>query len=432
MRVTLLPRKVAAQVITGSLATLSWAAGFTIVLLTIPVLLDTLVRKGLADAIPVPLLLLLALMGAIGVCLRWMTAPVVLGYLVVGSVIALAYEVTLIRADVGLLEHELFVVNRPTLALVAIGVASTTVIGGIMWCLFGYAAAVAVAAVSSSLTSTPFQPGWGPSMVLALALMMNLTLFAIQARQRRRFPRYEELEGATRRLAASADLARRTTAVVHDTVLNDLAVVMNSPDTLDTRVRRALREDLDTLEGGAWMRATESVPVHDEEQARIRNEMARLASDFRWRGLTVNVTGVGPGVYIYGEGAGEALVGALRAALENVLKHSGTSSADVEIIYSDTEVTFMVVRPGGGLRRRGRRSEPPRHPRLDPGADGGCRRPGADLVVAGHGDDRADRGAGLRRARAGRTLRSSEGRLCRPRRIGRCRRCATRPATSTR
>jgi hypothetical protein len=349
MRVTLLPREVAARVITGSLATLAWAAGLTVVVLTIPVLIDTLVRKGLADAIPVPLLLLVALLAAIGVCLWRTTAPVVLGYLVVASVIAVAYEVSLITTEPSLLENELFLVNRPTLALVAIGVASTTVVGGIIWCLFGYAAAIAVAALSAALTGTDFRPGFGPTMVLALAVVMNLTLFAIQARQRRKFPRFEELEDATRRLAASADLARRTTAVVHDTVLNDLAVVMNSPDALDARVRQALVDDLDTLEGGAWMRTTESVPVHDEEQARIRNEISRVASDFRWRGLEVNVTGAGTGVYVFGEGAGEALVGALRATLENVLKHSGTTTADVEIIYSDTEVTFMISDQGVGF-----------------------------------------------------------------------------------
>ena len=186
-------------------------------------------------------------------------------------------------------------------------------------------------------------------MVLALALTMNLTLFAIQAGQRRKLPHFEELEQATRRLAASADLARRATAIVHDTVLNDLAVVMNSPDVLDARVRQALRDDLDTLEGGAWMRATERVPVHDEEQARIRNEISKLASDFRWRGLAVNVTGAGPGIYVFADGAGDALVGALRATLENVLRHSGTTTADVEIMYSDDEVTFMISDQGAGF-----------------------------------------------------------------------------------
>ena len=138
-------------------------------------------------------------------------------------------------------------------------------------------------------------------------------------------------------------------AVVHDTVLNDLTVVMNAPDALDERTRSRLVEDLDTLEGGEWMRATARVAVPTEEQARIRNELARVASDFRWQGLTVNVTGVTNGVYLFAPGAGDALVAAVRAAFENVLKHSGTNAADVEIVYSADEVTFMISDQGRGF-----------------------------------------------------------------------------------
>src|SRR5690606_38957431 len=233
----------------------------------------------------------------------------VIAYLVIASAAALVYEVVLIQAKPGLFEHELFLVNRPTLALVTIGVASSSALGGIAWCLLGYGAAGVVAVAAAVITGTEVRPGLGPTMVLLLAVLLYLTLFTIQARQRRKLPRFEELERATRRRAASADLARRTTAVVHDTVLNDLAVVMNAPDTLDAATRERLRADLDTLEGGEWMHTTSQVAVPDEAQAATRNELARLASEFRWRGLTVNVTGVTSGVYIYEPVAGEALVG---------------------------------------------------------------------------------------------------------------------------
>ncbi|MFT4285163.1 MAG: hypothetical protein QM598_10060 [Protaetiibacter sp.] len=349
MRVTLLPREAAARVITGAVATLAWSAGLTVIVLAIPVLIETLVNYGYADAMPLPLAMLVLILVGIGVCLRWMTPPVVLGYLAVASVATVVYEVTLIAADPALLEHELYLVNRPTLALVAIGVASSTAIGGIAWCVLGFATATAASVAVALLTGTAFRPGLGPAMVLVVAVVLYLTLFTIQARQRRRIPRFEELEDATRRRAASADLVRRTTAVVHDTVLNDLTVVMNAPDVLDDRIRDQLREDLDTLEGGAWMRTTRTVAVPDESQAMLRNELARIASEFRWRGLTVNVTGVTSGVYIFDPVAGEALLGALRATFENVLRHSGATTANVELVYSDAEVTFMVSDEGVGF-----------------------------------------------------------------------------------
>jgi signal transduction histidine kinase len=349
MRVTLLPRDAAARVITGAIAYLAWFAGATIIVLAVPVLVETLVRQHAEELIPLPLALLLIIFAAIGTAISRMTPAVVVGYLVIASTAALVYEVVLIEAEPGLLDHELFLVNRPTLALVAIGVASSSALGGIAWCLIGYGAAGLVTVGAAFLTGTPVRPGLGPTMVLLLAVLMYLTLFAIQARQRRKLPRFEELELATRRRAASANLARRTTAVVHDTVLNDLSVVMNAPDTLDAHTRERLRSDIATLEGGEWMHTTSEVAVPDEAQAATRNELARLASEFRWRGLTVNVTGVTSGVYIYEPRAGEALVGALRATFENVLRHSGGSTANVEIMYTDTDVTFMVSDEGEGF-----------------------------------------------------------------------------------
>lgn len=349
MRVTLLPREAAARVITGSIATLSWSSGATIIILAIPVLIDTLVRRGLAAAIPLPLGTLLVILAAIAIALWRTTPPVAAAYLVLAGVAAVVYEVALLSADPTLLDHERYLVNRPTVALVAIGVSASTALGGIVWCLVGYATACAVAGTTALLTGTAFDPGLGPSMALLLAIVLYLTLFTIQVRQRRRFPRFDELEEATRRRAASADLASRTTAIVHDTVLNDLALVMNAPDTLDDRTREALRLDLTTLEDGAWMTTTSTAVALDESQAVIRNELARLASDFRWRGLGVSVTGVTTGVYIFDPQAGEALVGALRATFENVLKHSGVDTAEVEIVYSPQQVTFIVSDQGVGF-----------------------------------------------------------------------------------
>ncbi|QNO36832.1 hypothetical protein H4J02_10130 [Protaetiibacter sp. SSC-01] len=349
MRVTLLPREAAARVITGSIATLAWAAGAWIVVLAIPVLVETLARRDELGLLPLPLGMLLVVLAGIGVAVWRMTPPVVVGYLVVATAASVVYEVSLLSNDLSLLEHEMYLVNRPTLALVAIGVASTSALGGIAWCLFGYGAANLVAVVVASLTDTPVRPGMGPTMVLLLAVVLNLTLFTLQARQRRKLPRFEELEEATRRRAATADLARRATAVVHDTVLNDLTIVMNAPDTLDARTRERLRDDLDTLEGGEWLHASDQVAVPDEAQVAVRNAISRLVSEFRWRGLTINVTGVTTGVYRYGAAQGDALVGALGAALENVLRHSGASSANVEIVYGESDVTFMISDEGVGF-----------------------------------------------------------------------------------
>jgi len=349
MRVTLLPREVAARVITGATATLAWTAGAAIIVFSIPVLIETLVRNDSASALPLCLALLAVILAGIGVALWRMTPPVVVGYLVLASAAAVAYAVTLIEEAPWILEHDFYLVNRPMMALVAVGVSASSALGGMAWCLLGYCASLTGAVIAALITDMPVRTGFGPTMVLLLALVVHLTLFAIQSRQRRRLPGFDELERATLRRTATVDLARRTTAIVHDTVLNDLSAVMSAPDTLDQRMRDRLLADLETLESGAWFSATERVALPDAGQVAIRNDLARLASEFRWRGLTVNVTGVTDGVYIYDVVAGEALIWALRATLENVLMHSGSTTANVEIIYSDTEVTFMVADEGVGF-----------------------------------------------------------------------------------
>lgn len=349
MRVTLLPREAAARVITGAIARLAWASGVVIMLLAMPVLIEKLVRAGTPEVIPIPLLMLVALLVAIVVVMRHMTWVVVVGYLVIASCAALIYELELINAAPSPLQHEVFLMNRPTLVLVTIGVAATTVLGGIAWCLLGYLMAWVVAVAAAFISETQVQPGFGPTIVLMLALVLYLTLFAIQAWQRRKLPNFDELEEATRRRAATADLAKRTTAIVHDTVLNDLAVIMNAPDRLDDHTRERLIADLDTLESGEWMSATRQVKVPNTAQAVIRNELSRVASEFRWRGLTVNVTGASNGVYLFEPHGAEALLGALRASFENVLRHSGATTANVEIMYGADTVSFMVSDEGVGF-----------------------------------------------------------------------------------
>lgn len=349
MRVTLLPRDDAARVITGAVSTLAWAAGAAVILTTIPVLAETLTRAGRADAIALPLTLLVLILAAIIVAMWRMRPVVVIGFLGVAGTLATIYQLALFDMGLALSEESVFLLNRPMLALVTVGVAARTAIGGIVWCVSGYATGWIATFTAAAIAGEPVRPGWGPTITVSLAVVLYLTLFAIQERQRRNFPRFDELEAATKRLAASADLARRTTAVVHDTVLNDLAFVMNAPDTLDERARSQLLADIDTLEDGAWIRATAAIPPSDDEQMRIRNEFTRMASDFRWRGLTVSVTGAGSGTFEYAPGAGDALLGSVRAALENVLKHSGSDSADIEVMYAPTEITFIVSDQGRGF-----------------------------------------------------------------------------------
>jgi signal transduction histidine kinase len=349
MRVRVLPRETAAAVITGSVSAMGWAVAAATIVLTVPVLIETLALRDRLDDLPLPLLLLAVILGGIVAVAvrprRW----VVLVYLVVAGAATVGYEVALLAGDPGIVEASPYVVNRPTLALVLVGIPATRALIGIGWSFLGFGVAVVVGLVAARIVEQQFQPGFGPLMVFLLASVAYLTLAAVQLRIRRRVPNFDELEAETRALAHGEDLARRTTAVVHDTLLNDLAVVMNAPDKLEPAARERLLADVETLRGADWISAAADTVAPGEDEAELRNDFARLASEFQWRGLSLHFTGDRRANYRVDSEVAAALLSATRASLENVARHAGTSSAEIEIISAPGTVTVMITDRGSGF-----------------------------------------------------------------------------------
>jgi signal transduction histidine kinase len=131
-------------------------------------------------------------------------------------------------------------------------------------------------------------------------------------------------------------------------VLNDLSLVLNSPGALSEQAIDRLRDDLAQLRSAEWISQTTTIPTADDEDATLRNEIMRMVSSFQWQGLSIHVTGSGSGVYKLDPDVGRALIAAIRAALENVLKHSGATVAELELIYAD-DVTVMITDQGRGF-----------------------------------------------------------------------------------
>lgn len=348
MRVGVLPRDLAGRIINGTVAAVGWSVGALTILLTMPILIETLIIRGRASDIPLPLALLVLILLGIGVVARWPRFQVVLAFLLLTAAATLAFELLVLRGDPGILQTNLFLVNRPAMALVAVGITATTALAGVLWSLFGLVVATSVSMAAALIAHVPFRPGFGPTMVFIVATLAYLTFATIQAVQRRRVPNFEELETETLRLAQGEDLSRRTTAAVHDTVLNDLSLVLNTPGPLSEPAIQRLAEDLAELRGAEWISQTTTIPTADDEDASLRNEIMRMVSSFQWQGLSIHVTGSGSGVYKLDPDVGRALIAAIRAALDNVLKHSGAVVAELELIYAD-DVTVMITDQGRGF-----------------------------------------------------------------------------------
>jgi signal transduction histidine kinase len=185
--------------------------------------------------------------------------------------------------------------------------------------------------------------------MLALYLTAYAALGVIQARQRRLVPDFQRLERETGRLALEENLRARLTATMHDTLLNDLSFVMNAPDQLDPRAVQKLRTDVAKLTSSDWVSTAGDVAELDDQDSELRNRIMLLISDLQWRGLTVRVTGSGPGIYRLAPDVAEALIEAVRACLENVLRHAGTSVAELDLAYDDEQITVAITDQGVGF-----------------------------------------------------------------------------------
>lgn len=348
MRVRVLPRETAAAVITGSVSAAGWAVAVATILMTIPVLVETLVQRERVGDLPLTLILLGVVLGGIVAVVLRPRRWVVMIYFGVAGLATLGYQVILLVGDPGIVEDSPYLVNRPSLALVLVGIPATRALVGIAWSLLGFVVAIVTGVVAFVIAGLTFTPGFGPLMVLVLATVAYLTLASIQQRIRRRVPNFDDLESETRALAHGEDLARRTTAVVHDTLLNDLAVVMSAPDRIDERTRERLLADLETLRSADWISASAAVDLPAED-AELRNDVGRLVSEFQWRGLSLHLTVSPLAHHVLAADVAEALLAALRAAFENVLRHSGVTAAEVEVIADPEHVTVMVTDRGAGF-----------------------------------------------------------------------------------
>ena len=349
MRVAVLPRDVAARVITSGIARGAWTVNACNLALTIPILIEYFVTRGLGDALAAPLSILIFLF-LIAVAAAIQPRPwVVVAFLAVGAVGAFAYELTLIAVRPEMIIEATYLLNRPAVSLVLVGVATSTWRSGVGWSLAGFAVSTAVSLAVAAVAGTQLVTGWGPVLMAVLYVGGYLVLAGIQRSQRRRVPNIEQLEEETRLLGVEENYRARMTAAIHDTLLNDLSIVMNAPDELDSHATDRLRADIATLTSREWRAEVDEVALIDDQDSELRNELMLLISDFQWRGLTVHITGSGSGVYRLTPAVARGTLDVLRACLENALRHSGTDVVEVDLAYTDTELTMTITDQGVGF-----------------------------------------------------------------------------------
>ncbi|MFN4002975.1 sensor histidine kinase [Microcella sp.] len=148
---------------------------------------------------------------------------------------------------------------------------------------------------------------------------------------------------------------QRATALLHDTVLNQLAVITTTTGDLSATVRAAIRADLETIVGQEWF----DVAHADDGRAAVATLSGGAAERAeRLRTTIDDAAGADLRVELSGDTA--VLAGldtegfdefsrAIGQCIANVRRHAGTDSADVVLGGGADEVSAMVIDGGRGF-----------------------------------------------------------------------------------
>ncbi len=152
---------------------------------------------------------------------------------------------------------------------------------------------------------------------------------------------------------------QRATALLHDTVLNQLAVITASTGRLSEPVRAGIRHDLEVIVGQEWFDLSDSTASIDAVlEGSAEADAVRAPRADRLRGAIDEAAAGAVSVAIEGDVTvlhrldGETFDEFRRAVAQciaNVRRHAGTDTADVVLGAAEAEVSAMVVDAGRGF-----------------------------------------------------------------------------------
>lgn len=347
--VPVLPRRIAAGVSVFAVARTGYAIAGGILVVCFAGIIVLFDRLHLLAGIALPLVALVVMMVVLVVVIIRANRVTLVAYIVVGGLADYFFLYSVLNHHTTLLPAALVIISRPATALILVGTAGSRPLPAVAWGIAGFVVGTVVTIAVYWQLGIPVQLGDGPGITLANYCAVYLGLSIVQRSQRRRVPDFLQMRRETRLREAMRTTEQRTVALMHDTVLNDLALIINGPDVLDSRMRDRMAQDVATLASTNLLDPEESKAIVDPSDGSLRNQMTLLISDFQWRGLNVEFTGDTGTVAHMTPGAVTAAVGALRACLENVLAHSGADAAEIVVSASDSYVTWTVSDAGSGF-----------------------------------------------------------------------------------
>lgn len=183
-----------------------------------------------------------------------------------------------------------------------------------------------------------------PAFSCFAALVLIITLLKVSRRRTRASEPQLSLAGVEDRVAAEAARAEHvSSALVHDTILNELAVVGTvAPGVLSDQAKGQILRSLAVRRAGSARDA-------DATGTALGRDLAAAVDEARQLGLDVSVAGEVSAVESLDPRVSEALGLAVLQCLTNVAAHSGTRSAELTVVATDDGVCVMVIDSGVGF-----------------------------------------------------------------------------------
>lgn len=293
-----------------------------------------------SDAAVLPLLALATFGAALALMVAVPTWMAAVAYLAVGASAISGYIVLI--GEAGVMPERISVVGSMGTALTLVGTARGGALAAAAWILAGQFVGQGALVATQILVGRPPIFDAPALFVGFLFLVLNLALWRHDRAQSEYMLDRKHIDAGVARDEATRKSTTRAAAIVHETILRDLALVAHGAGQLSDLERNRLRRNLDDIAAGHLVHLIEPMDVP-------RNDFYEIVHEFQWRGLSIDVGGNSYALELLSASDRDAMLGAMWAALDNVLAHSGKTSAEVFIDHAPDRLTLMIVDEGSGF-----------------------------------------------------------------------------------
>jgi signal transduction histidine kinase len=271
-------------------------------------------------------------------------------YILVGAACSYWYVLTFFSQSPAILPSDAFSIALPKVALVMVAGPAANLRMRLLWCVAGYLAAelsVGAAIVMAGHTLTF-------DVTTFLAFAVTAVIFVLGSITRRPSRRTQPM---LHRAARDEQLAAmryrvevKAAAILHDTVLSHLAAIAGSTKTtLSPALRQQVEHDLGVLTDENWLLDETGVLDTRADVDWLESRLFATILELRELGLDIELSGELNAVSRLNAEAENALALAVNQCLVNVLRHSGTTQAEVAVFGSEADVSVMVIDAGRGF-----------------------------------------------------------------------------------